>query len=485
VTPNHNAINIESNLEFNSTNGVVGGSGTFGSPYLIANWIISVITSDGIYINNTNVYAIIQNCTVINGGGLFDGIYLNNASNIIVENNTVTNNWHGIEMDASSNNTFTNNTVLVSSFSGIDLEGSSNNTISYNTASWQTNGTGIDLGIRYEEPDYNNTVANNTATEDYEGVYVAYSNFNFIIGNNLSSDILGVYLAFSNNNTFASNIGTNNTDGMEFDMTDLHNIVVDSNFSSSGSGIWMGSNAEYNLVWDNNLFNNSLYQAFDNSIVGNQWYYNNTGNYWGDYLIRYPNATNDGRVWNTSYLINGSIGDRDLYPLVEPFGFSSVVSTPLNITHPNNQQITSGTTGNKITWNITDTNTYNPTYVIYRNGTFIQNETWISGAPVIFSIDGLPIGSYNFSIIATDGFGETIQDDVIVTVLSSSTSSTTTTTTTTSTSSSNSSSSNSTTSSSTPPSVSGYETILMLGIGILMVVIEIRHIRKQKHHCSL
>ena len=79
---------------------------------------------------------------------------------------------------------------------------SSNNTVTNNIASGQTTGIGIDLGIRYELSDYNDTVVNNTALNDYEGVYVAYSSFNNITNNNLSADYLGVYLAFSNNNTF-------------------------------------------------------------------------------------------------------------------------------------------------------------------------------------------------------------------------------------------------------------------------------------------
>ena len=48
-------------------NGVISGSGTFQSPFLIANWIINAAAADGIYINNTNAYVIIQNCTVENG----------------------------------------------------------------------------------------------------------------------------------------------------------------------------------------------------------------------------------------------------------------------------------------------------------------------------------------------------------------------------------------------------------------------------------
>ena len=67
INYNHGTINIEGNAGFTGGNGVISGSGTFQSPFLIANWIINAAAADGIYINNTNAYVIIQNCTVENG----------------------------------------------------------------------------------------------------------------------------------------------------------------------------------------------------------------------------------------------------------------------------------------------------------------------------------------------------------------------------------------------------------------------------------
>jgi parallel beta-helix repeat protein len=63
---NHPPIHIDGNEEFTSENGVIGGSGTEEDPYIIENWIIAGNGSvrDGIFINNTNAYFVIRNCTI-------------------------------------------------------------------------------------------------------------------------------------------------------------------------------------------------------------------------------------------------------------------------------------------------------------------------------------------------------------------------------------------------------------------------------------
>ena len=61
--------------------------------------------------------------------------------------------------------------------------------------------------------------------------------------------------------------------------------------------------------------------------TGNTWYYNLTGNFYSDYQIQNPGATNDRRVWNEPYIINGSAADKDNYPLAEPYGYIPFVVT--------------------------------------------------------------------------------------------------------------------------------------------------------------
>jgi hypothetical protein len=86
---------------------------------------------------------------------------------------------------------------------------------------------------------------------------------------------------------------------------------------------------------------------------------------------------------------------------------------------PSDISYTEGETGNTIEWNFTDEGTSNPNYTVYVNTTpytgYINN-SWSSGIPITVNVDGLAAGIYNFTIVASDGLGETISDEVIVTV---------------------------------------------------------------------
>ncbi len=87
----------------------------------------------------------------------------------------------------------------------------------------------------------------------------------------------------------------------------------------------------------------------------------------------------------------------------------TLTSIPADVTY------TVGTTGNQLSWTATDSNP--GTYVVYQNGTRITNGTWTSGDPIVINIDGLSVGSYNYTIVVQDQYGNTITDTVIVTVV--------------------------------------------------------------------
>lgn len=62
---NHTPIFINGN-DWSSCD-VVTGNGTFNDPYVIANLTIDAGGLDGIQIINSQAYAIIKNCTILNG----------------------------------------------------------------------------------------------------------------------------------------------------------------------------------------------------------------------------------------------------------------------------------------------------------------------------------------------------------------------------------------------------------------------------------
>ena len=82
----------------------------------------------------------------------------------------------------------------------------------------------------------------------------------------------------------------------------IENCVIGITISFGGSG---------NVITENNILNSSVFVMFspDNTV---------DGNYWSDYLTRYPNATEigDSGVWDTPYEVRDSLTDN--HPLVEP-----------------------------------------------------------------------------------------------------------------------------------------------------------------------
>lgn len=94
----------------------------------------------------------------------------------------------------------------------------------------------------------------------------------------------------------------------------------------------------------------------------------------------------------------------------------TVLSNPPVISSPPDISFIFGSTGNKISWMINDTSVDNPTYLIYRNSFLIINDTWTPGEEVVISLDGLSVGSYNYTIVVFDGFGNSISDEVLVNV---------------------------------------------------------------------
>jgi parallel beta-helix repeat protein len=112
---NHPPIFIEGNENFTYENGVTGGSGTEEDPYIIENWIIvgNGSISDGIFINNTDVYFVIRNCTVYgfhHPDEYYDGIELQYVENGRIENTKVNESHACIHLRYSTNIKISNST---------------------------------------------------------------------------------------------------------------------------------------------------------------------------------------------------------------------------------------------------------------------------------------------------------------------------------------------------------------------------------------
>jgi parallel beta-helix repeat protein len=221
-----------------------------------------------------------RNDTVLDGNGytITDGIRLHGVSNDTVKNFVITGGTFGIAFSGTS-------CVIA------------NNTI-----------TGTGNGIM--------SMVNPTAAIGVTG------DSNIIIGNNLANNYVGIDFFEGDNNTVVGNTIEN---------TRSPYVGV------AAIEFWDSS---YNTIYHNNFVNNSR-QADDS--LGCVWDagYPLGGNYWSDYLTRYPNASeiDSSGIGDTPYRIR--LDNVDRYPLMEPFNstFGALQTTPprISLVSPLNQ----------------------------------------------------------------------------------------------------------------------------------------------------
>jgi parallel beta-helix repeat protein len=165
-----------------------------------------------------------------------------------------------------------------------------------------------------------------------EGIYLDYSSNNNTISNNSASDNHGGIFLYnsSDNNIRNNNASSNNMEGIHLDYCSDTNTISNNNVSNNSESIYLYS-SNNNLIYFNNFINN-----IDNTVLSyestNTWnstasitytYKGNTfsnylGNYWDDYEDKYPDADeiDSTGIWDTPYSIDG---DKDNYPLKERF----------------------------------------------------------------------------------------------------------------------------------------------------------------------
>jgi parallel beta-helix repeat protein len=275
---------------------------------------------------------------------IMHGIYLYSSSdnNTLSDNNVTANSRNGIYLYSSSdNNTLSDNNATANFMDGISLYSSSdNNTLSDNDA--KANADGIHL---YSSS--GNVLFDNNATANSgDGIYLDHSSDNNILSGNdaVNNSESGIDLYSSDNNTLPdNNVTANGGDGIYLDSSS-GNVFSGNNIIANGmDGIYLSYDSDNNLLSGNDVVNNSgvgilvfvsdSNTIFHNDILGNAqqadvlssitniWDdgYPSGGNYWGDYLSRYPSAAenNSSGIWNTSYVIG--IYNADRYPLMAPF----------------------------------------------------------------------------------------------------------------------------------------------------------------------
>ena len=303
-----------------------------------------------------------NNTTISNNNASHNGlagVFLEHSSNNIISNNTASNNWIGIVLDYSSNNKLSNNTMVKD---GIVIYGDALkhwNTHTIDTSNtvngkpvyyWKnrTDGTvllgagevilanctgvtverqnvsggsvGVLLGFSSE-----NTIINNSASNNWDGIYLYSSDSNTISNNTASNNYwYGIRLESSSNNSIHTNTAFNNIHGITLSSSSNGNTISTNTVSNNyyGISLWYLSN---NRIYHNNFINNT-YQAYD-STGNNYWNasYPTGGNYWSDYNGTdeysgpWQNETGRDGFGDTPYTnILGGSGVQDNYPLMSP-----------------------------------------------------------------------------------------------------------------------------------------------------------------------
>jgi len=156
----HDGIVIQSNDDFTSANGVIGGNGTVDDPYIIEGWEIEFneTSLSNIYILNTTAYLKIRNCKLKNVEFLgFNVVIISllNVENVVLENIIPSDSssiFHIMCMEVNNCN-FTH----ISNIDSIYFLNSTSNSITYSTFG----GASGSFAIEFDNTSTNNLLHHN------------------------------------------------------------------------------------------------------------------------------------------------------------------------------------------------------------------------------------------------------------------------------------------------------------------------------------
>ncbi len=187
------------------------------------------------------------------------------------------------------------------------------------------------------------------------------------------------------------------------------NIVSNNSFSGGyGPGVLVrDANSKGNTIHHNGFRKNHMGQARDDRNV-NTWDDGSEGNYWSDYISRYPGATHDGVVWDTPYDIVG--GGADRYPLVRFPAFEDLdppeAFAGLDRTEDEGTLVELDGQGS-----------YDAVGIVNYTWTFeYDGESVVLYGPLVEYQFDVP-GVYNVTLNVTDGAGNWGVDHIVLTIL--------------------------------------------------------------------
>ncbi|MHC3129743.1 MAG: right-handed parallel beta-helix repeat-containing protein [Candidatus Bathyarchaeota archaeon] len=300
----------------------------------------------------------LKNCSGITVKGLslernVDGVLLCYTTDSTISGNVIANNLNGIALKGSSNNVISDNQIRNNKGYGIRLEyGSDCNIISRNEVVANTKD-----GVCFESSANNNTVTENCVMEN-NGNGVFFSNIldSKVIGNNITLNKgCGIGFGYGPNGTIRGNYISRNGKGIWISNAFENTITLNTIAENNGWGIELEGSQKNNVIHHNNFINNKVSEGLQVRIAGvwtypglnkpllpgeqreppkfvagaaNVWDDGREGNYWSDYVTRYPNATEieGSGIGDTIFYINEN--NQDNYPLTEPVEIEVIPEFP-------------------------------------------------------------------------------------------------------------------------------------------------------------
>lgn len=328
------------------------GAGTPQNPYIIQGLTIDGGGSgSGILIENSDVYFIIEHCTIYNTGSQPGdaAIRLQSTKNgQLADNDCSHNNFGGIAVIYGENNKVLRNTANENGVSGIVVTFSVDNIISDNIVSknygWgmfvyesdrititgNTVNENSQVGILVESDtdttDFNVIKDNIVSYNGWNGIYLERGKYCIISGNTLEHNNHGaIRVSLSHQNEISENAIKKNPLGISLGIGCFDNFINNNTIEQNSYGVYLFNTFD-NHIFLNNLNDNAIANAWSVDSINN-WnspklitytycgdtYKSYLGNYWDDYTGA---DTDEDGIGDTPYAIDA---DVDNYPLMQPF----------------------------------------------------------------------------------------------------------------------------------------------------------------------
>jgi parallel beta-helix repeat protein len=256
----HLPISIAGNGGFTVANGVTGGSGTAGSPWVISGWEIVTNSAIGISITGTTEHFVVRD-VYIHGNNLHDGISLVSVSNGDFVNTSCTRNYEGVSLESSSEITLFNCSLNLNYDNGLYCWDANDVTITDSSLSQNY------YGIYVDSPISNVEVRNCTINENGDGGVLFYSDVTNCTISDCTIDLNeyydGIYVYGIVQSMTISNCSISSNEGSGVLMEDYSNDVVIANNT-------IDSNGEYGIrVYGGDrvsILNNSVSMSYYDGI---------------------------------------------------------------------------------------------------------------------------------------------------------------------------------------------------------------------------